>query len=245
MKISQYLEQKKNRLGISQQQRIPCSTCLQPSGWCYCDQIQPFDSKITFAILLHPLERRRRIATGRMSHLLLKNSLLIQGYKYSDDSKVNALIENPSFHCVMLCLGENAKEIDKLSEIEKKQICPTGKKLLVFVVDGTWGTASKTVRLSENLNKLPRICFTPSTPSQFRVRQQPKENCYSTIEAIHQTIELLGSSQGFDIKSRDHDKLLSVFDSFVTKQVEYLQELKRKYGKLQYRRTIKKTPKVV
>ncbi|MCC7459832.1 MAG: DTW domain-containing protein [Proteobacteria bacterium] len=239
MKLEQYLSNKKTAQSQTPQ-RIRCVRCLQPTAWCYCSLIQPFDSGIKFVILLHPLERRRRIATGRMSHLLLQNSLLIQGYKYTNDPKIDALIADPQYHCVLLCLGDNAKNLDVLSPEEKKDLCPDGKKLLVFVVDGTWGTASKTVRLSENLNQLPRICFSPVTPSMFRVRQQPQKNCYSTIEAIHRTIDLLGDSQGMDMQARIHDRLLSVFDAFVSKQVQYLKDLKERTGSLQYRRTYRK-----
>jgi DTW domain-containing protein YfiP len=70
-----------------------------------------------------------------------------------------------------------------------------------------------------NLKTLPRICFTPVTPSQFQVRKQPKPFCYSTIEAIHHTIELLGPSFGFDLASRAHDNMLEVFDSMVDQHI--------------------------
>lgn len=178
--------------------------------------------------MLHPLERRRRIASGRMSHLMLKKSHLAFGHTFDEDKKVNELLGNPKYHPVILCLGEKAQNLSFISEKEKKQICPRGKKLLIFVVDGTWGTASKTIRLSKNLRDLPRICFTPTTPSRFRVRRQPKEGCYSTIEAIHHTIDLLGESQGYKVKSRKHDRLLNVFDSFVAQQANYVSELKKR-----------------
>ena len=84
------------------------------------------------------------------------------------------------------------------------------KTPLILVVDGTWNTARKMLRLSRNLHSVPRICFTPVRPSRFRVRKQPHPNCYSTIEAIHQTLELLGPSQGFDILTGRQSRLLRV-----------------------------------
>ena len=109
------------------------------------------------------------------------------------------------------------------------------KKLTVFVIDGTWATARKMVRLSTNLHALPRICFTPPAPSNFRVRKQPKAECYSTIEAIHHTIELLGESRGFPVAERGHDHLLRVFDWMVTRQLEFI-EASRSQGPSRYRR---------
>lgn len=213
-----------------------CKTCLQPKDWCYCKNIRPIDCGLEFVILLHPLERRRRIASGRMSHLLLKNSHLAYGHTFSDDKVVKKLLSNPKYFPMILCLGNNAKNLSTMSNQEKKGMIPLDKIPLIFVVDGTWGTASKTVRLSTNLRLLPRICFTPERPSGFRVRTQPKENCLSTLEAIHQTIELLAGTRGFDVKSRKHDHMLDVFNGFVAQQADYVRNLKEKNGGLKPRK---------
>lgn len=101
--------------------------------------------------------------------------------------------------------------------------------LAVIVIDGTWATARKMMRLSVNINRLPRVCFTPPTPSNFRIRKQPKVECYSTIEAIHHTIELMGgcgggiapmASDGDAWAARAHDILLDVFDQMINRQIE-------------------------
>lgn len=173
-----------------------------------------------FVILTHPIEvKRRRITTGRMAFLSLQNSHIIMGHDYSDDPKVNQLLNEAQRHCVLLYPDARSLNLSFIDSAAR-QLCPPNKRLTVFVVDGTWATARKTVRLSENLNRLPRICFSPERPSGFRVRQQPRHECHSTIEAIHQTIELLGPSRGFDIHSRLHDRLLTVFEKMVNRQIE-------------------------
>jgi len=203
--------------------RTLCVSCLQPVFSCYCRHIKKFDSKINFVILIHPLEWRRRIATGRMSHLCLENSRLIQGYSYSESKPVNKILSDPLNYSVVLYPGSGSINISSIDCEAKNHLFPSdkkqAKKLVVFVIDGTWSTASKMVRRSDNLMALPQICFTPPKASNFRVRKQPKANCYSTIEAIHEVIELLGESQGFDIKSRKHDGLIHVFDQMVEKQL--------------------------
>jgi hypothetical protein len=52
------------------------------------------------------------------------------------------------------------------------------------------------------------------------VRKQPAQECYSTIEAIHHTIELLGPSCGFSVAQREHDRLLFIFDKMVSRQLD-------------------------
>lgn len=178
-----------------------------------------------FVVLIHPIERRRRIATGRMSHLCLENSELIIGEDYSHDPKVNSILKDPNYHPVMLYPGVGSTDISELAAHDRSAIFPQNKKLAVFVIDGTWNTARKMVR-SQNLRNLQRICFTPSAPSSFRVRKQPKEGCVSTIEAIHESIELLGSHAGFDVSTRKHDNLLFVFDQLVENQLKFITEVK-------------------
>ncbi len=195
--------------------RENCSVCTLSKRTCFCHLVKSFDSKIIFAILIHKLEIERKIATGTMSHLILKNSFLLPGCDYSDDEEVNKLIDNPENHCVVLYPGKGSLN---LSHEKVKSCFPKEKSLVIFVVDGTWATARHTMRLSENLKNLPRITFDPK-PSTFRIRKQPKVECCSTVEAIHRTIELLGDSQGYDLESRAHDNLLEVFDYMVETQI--------------------------
>lgn len=240
MDVQRYLERRQQINEQKPKYRELCTVCIQPKFSCYCEHIRSFDAKIDFVVLIHPIEVHRRIATGRMSHLTLQNSHLIMGQDYSENFQVNALLEDPSRHCVMLYPGRNSQNLTPLSEPERSRLFPQGKKLTVFVIDGTWATARRTVRQSKNLQALPRICFSPEKPSSFRVRKQPHAACYSTIEAIHHTIELVGQSQGFDTSSREHDKLLYVFDKMVERQLEFIKLSEGKPGALRYRRDRKK-----
>ncbi len=94
------------------------------------------------------------------------------------------------------------------------------KNIVIFVIDGTWRTAKKMINQSPCLNTLPRISFTPPAPSRFHVRKQPRPECYSTIEAIHHTIELLGPVRGFPLGERRHDSLLFAFENMVRRQLD-------------------------
>jgi DTW domain-containing protein YfiP len=199
--------------------RLYCRTCVRPGVHCYCGQIRRFDPRAQFVILIHPIEQRRQIATGRMAHLSLENSILIPGDDYSQDAQVNRLIADAKNHCVILFPGPAAANLTALTESARADLFPVAKKLVIFVIDGTWNTARKTMHLSEILKQLPRICFSPSVPSQFQVRRQPAPECYSTIEAIHHTIELLAPSLGLPARDRSHDQLLKTFKWMVDTQL--------------------------
>lgn len=196
--------------------RLRCTHCLQPEFSCFCEWLRPFDPGIDFVILIHPIEiKRRRLTTGRMAHLTLLGSHLIMGQVYTHDDRVNALLADPTRNCVMLYPGKRSANlsimpIEARSELRRD---PT-RRLTIFVIDGTWATAKKTVNQSLNLLHLPRICFTPPGPSNFRVRKQPNGECYSTIEAIHHTIELFGPAP-----TRPHDSLLESFDRMIDREL--------------------------
>ena len=198
--------------------------------------VKKFDCGINFVLLIHPIEVKRRIATGRMSHLCLENSFLIKGQNYTDNNLVNERLADASCHSVILYPGIQSENISKLSNLERADLFPKNKKLQIFVIDGTWATARKMVRQSLNLLNLPRISFTPEKPSNFRVRKQPSSVCYSTIEAIHHTIDLLGDSQGFTTSNRAHDGLISVFNFMVENQLEFIKKSNLNPRESAYRR---------
>ncbi len=209
------------------QARPFCWNCRQPSGGCFCAHVRAFDPAMSFVILIHKIESRRRIATGRMSHLMLKSSKLIEGDCFENNPHVNSLMADPEVFPVVLYPGSGSIDVSKLALDDQAAIVPPHRRLLIFVIDGTWATARRTMRLSSNLARLPRVCFSPVRESQFKVRKQPAANCVSTIEAIHHTIELLGDSQGFETATRAHDGLLEVFSFMVERQSAFVPALNR------------------
>ncbi len=222
--LQDYLENRQRLQQSKPVYRKICITCNSPEFSCYCEAIQTFDPKIQFVVLIHPIEYFRRIASGRMSHLVLQGSHLIKGQDYSFDEKVNQILQDPQNHCMILYPGIRSTNMSTMSDNNRAELFPKKKKITVFVIDGTWATARKTVRQSTNLQNLQRICFSPLAPSNFRVRKQPAAHCVSTIEAIHQTIELMGPHCGFETASREHDRLLNAFDYMVERQLEFVKK---------------------
>lgn len=231
MTIQDYLQRRKECTDSQAKYRDFCLTCRQPGFSCYCEGIEVFDPGVKFVILNHPIEMRRRIATGRMSHLCLKDSELIVGHDYTLNSRVNEIISDPTLHSVILYPGQSSTNLTQIPKLERTSLFPKDKKLAIFVIDGTWATARQTASRSQNLKALPRICFTPPAPSTFRVRKQPSKFCYSTIEAIHHCLDLLApvrlaeldsssSSPLASESSRQHDILIRLFNRMVERQLE-------------------------
>jgi|RhiMetdeSRZDD1v2_1073273.scaffolds.fasta_scaffold576339_2 DTW domain-containing protein YfiP len=202
--------------------RSSCLRCRRPLAACYCTFVKPFESKPRFVILTHPKEAKHSFGTGRMAYLCIRNSLRIEGADFSEDEATNRMIQDPDLFSVVLYPGPGATNLSMVPASQRAAFVPTGRELNVFVLDGTWKTAGKMIRLSRNLQVLPLVCFVPPTPSAFRIRRQPHPDFYSTIEAIHHVIDLFAPTENENpAKPRPHDNLLAVFGTAVSRQLYY------------------------
>ena len=169
--------------------RVTCYRCLRPHSACLCEHIKALPTHAQFIFLMHPKElKKEKAATGRLTHLCLTNSKIIDGINFTLHPKLNKLIEDENNFVVVLYPGDQAKNLSR-GEFYHSEI--KNKKLVIIVIDGTWATAKKMMKQSKNLHSLPRICFTPEKPSEFLIKQQPHELCLSTIESVHLLIQNL------------------------------------------------------
>jgi DTW domain-containing protein YfiP len=153
-----------------------------------------------------------------MAHLSLGNSLLVEGVDFSADRRIHGELYSPKGFPVLLFPGKASINLSRQSPEERMALVPAGRRLIVFVLDGTWKSVRKMLRLSQNLASLPMICFEPTLPSNYRIRRQPKAHCYSTIEAIHHVLDLFAACGS---TRPAHDNLLTVFRSVIDRQLTY------------------------
>jgi DTW domain-containing protein YfiP len=156
-----------------------------------------------------------------MAHLSLINSRWFEGVDFSQHPQVNREIADGANAPMLLFPSRQAVNLSHLTITERKQLTAGPRAPLVFVLDGTWKSVRKMLRLSDNLRRLPTICFQPSMPSAYGFRREPRPECYSTIEAIHHVIELFRDPDCADETVRRHDGLLKSFHFMVARQLAY------------------------
>lgn len=200
--------------------RALCKKCRKASQTCYCSRILPFASNPQFVILIHPKENRKRIGTGRMTHLCLSNSILVEGVSFDKNETVNQILSDPDNWPVVLYPGKDAVDITENARTKMAHLVPPRKKLVVIVIDGSWTCAKKMLKVSGNLQRLPQISFVPPHRSIYEIRRQPKEFCFSTVEAVHLIIEQLGG--------KGHENLLDVFRFMIAQQLSHLAHPKQR-----------------
>jgi len=192
-----------------------CYVCYRAKKACLCPFIETIDTKVTIVLLMHPKEaKKERLGTGRLAHACLPHSQIIIGVNFSKDSAVNGIIDDPHNACFLLYPGD--KSIDLSNQAlppEKVQ----GRQLVVFLIDGTWATAKKIMRLSTNLHPLPRLSFKLQWRSRFSFKHQPGKYCLSTIECIYYLLDSLCRSPGYELNGK-HRVLIKVLDELVNYQ---------------------------
>jgi len=165
---------------------------------------------------MHPKEaKKQKVGTGRVSSLLLTNSEIIIGINFTENKQVNSYLESNKYQCFVLYPGELALNLsNKESSLHSLK---TYKENIIFVIDGTWPCAKKIMKLSTNINSLPRICFTPSKQSRFVIKHQPDKYCLSTIEALYFTIDSL-IQRDLEKKDLPYQQMMDILDYMVKYQ---------------------------
>lgn len=188
--------------------RETCYRCFWPKAICWCPTIQPMATRTKFVFLMHPKEfKKEKASTGRLTHLCLADSVIHMGIGFDGHDAVQALIADPQNFPVLLYPGTEAKNLST-GALSAGDL--GGRRLVVFLLDATWSGARKMLRLSGSLQRLPRIMFTPTSPSRYVIKQQPQDGCLSTLEATHELLLALERS-GLDAYPLP-EQMLGLFD---------------------------------
>jgi hypothetical protein len=128
--------------------RERCYRCFWPKALCWCDSIRPMPTRTKFVFLMHPKEYKdQRTGTGRLTHLCLADSELHMGIGFDEHEAVQALIRDPANLPMLLYPGPQARVLP--GGLQPEELA--GRRLVVFLLDGTWACAAKMLRLSPSL----------------------------------------------------------------------------------------------
>ena len=164
---------------------------------------------------MHPKEyKKEKNGTGFMTKLQLENSEIIVGVDFTNNKRVNEILSNEK-NSFLLYPG---KENFNLSVRESSEINSfMGLNPHIFLIDGTWPCARKMLKLSKNLQELPRVSFDNDIKSKFIIKQQPESLCLSTIESVYTVLNLLKEG---DVEQCDTKEFLLPFEKMIAYQLE-------------------------
>jgi len=201
-------------MGSAVETRETCYHCYRPLRLCLCSSVKPIQTATKFVILMHPKEfKKTKNGTGRLTHLSLPNSELYIDVDFSDHNAVNTLIDDKNNCCYLLYPSHDSLTLNT------QKIDLQNKQLVIFILDSTWPCSMKMLRLSRNLQRLPKLSFTHTKCSQFQIKEQPKDFCLSTIESTLTILELLNAHEIENIDDTAFEPFLEPFLSMVEYQI--------------------------
>ncbi|WP_078933333.1 tRNA-uridine aminocarboxypropyltransferase [Treponema porcinum] len=192
-----------------------CQMCFRPANFCLCKYTKEIDSGVKFVFLMHPKEyRKQRTGTGRLAKISLKDSEILVGIDFSQNTRLQALLNDPRYFPVLLYPGEDAWNVKKEGFVQ----AAGGRILLAIIIDATWFCSRKVIQHSLFLLDLPKLSFAGEYRSIFTFKREPKPECVSTIETCYYLIKELQSA-GLAEKSADPEPLMTVFKQMITDQL--------------------------
>ncbi len=180
-----------------------------------CSYIKAIKTKTKFIILMHTHEFKKiKNGTGHFTHLSLENSELYVGVEFSNHNAVNALINDKNNNCYVLYPS------DESLVLNETPFPSNGKQNVIFLIDSTWHNATKLLRDSPNVQSLPKVSFTHTKNSEFKIKEQPMDLCLSTIESTLCVLELLTLNGSEELSVSDLEGFLEPFRKMVEYQLK-------------------------
>ncbi len=159
------------------------------------------------------------VSTCRLAHLSLSNSEMHVAMRPEGVPRLEALVKQSG--TMVLFPGPGSIDVRDL-------VIPPPT---LVVVDGSWINARKLVQRSPLLAALPRLGFTPSQPTNYRIRKEPAAHCLSTIEAVAYVLAQLEPDpidweprEGEEGRAERFSTILGSFTRMVDLQIEHIHE---------------------
>ncbi len=152
-----------------------CPRCLLPQRVCLCAAIPTIETRTRVLIVRHHLERHRSSNSGRLAHLALTNSEIVDHGVAGQPATLSPL--------------EGAWLL--YPEGEPVTACPVPPPRQLIVLDATWSQARRMFRKLDALRGLPTLRLPDVPVSRARLRESPGPGRVSTIEAIAAALRLL------------------------------------------------------
>lgn len=184
---------------------LSCPHCTKPPALCICDRVEAIDTRLRIVILQHPQENDAVLGTAPLVALTLPKATIRVGLSWASLDHATGLTEANRERWAVLAgvklgvtlpdevRGQPVVVIDRKGRVrDLKRHGLDG----IIVLDGTWSQAKTLWWRNAWLLKLPRIVLTPREPSMYgRLREEPRRDFVSTLEAIADVLPALGESE--------------------------------------------------
>lgn len=122
-------------------------------------------------IVQHPAERKHAFNTARLVQRMLGGAHLHIAWPHGARMTARVPLADDA---VLLFPGDDARPLDAWTRPPSQLV----------VLDGTWTQVKRLRHDNPWLHDLPLLGLSPTTPSRYRIREEPAAHCLSTLEAV-------------------------------------------------------------
>nr|WP_283165369.1 tRNA-uridine aminocarboxypropyltransferase [Shewanella litorisediminis] len=191
-----------------------CVKCHFPIRVCLCNAISPVAAHTRVWVLQHPSEVDHGKNSARLLPLILDTARIFVGESEADFTPLRQQLKAENLAPVLVYPADDG-EVFSLPSVGGQ---PESRVLLLL--DGTWRKALKMYHLNPWLHSLPKLAFTPDSPSAYRIRKASRSDSLSTLEAAACALAQL--EPGLDIRP-----MLQCFDAMISRRLEAMPEAVR------------------
>jgi DTW domain-containing protein YfiP len=152
-----------------------CARCLLQQRVCICADVPTIVTRTQVVIVRHHLEQNRSSNSGRLAHLALPNSVIV------DHGGTGGAAVLPPLEGAWLLFPEG-KPVDAAPIPPPRQL---------IVLDATWAQARRMYRKINGLRGVPLMRIPDMPMPSERLRASPGPGRVSTIEAIARALRLV------------------------------------------------------
>jgi DTW domain-containing protein YfiP len=152
-----------------------CPRCLLQQRVCLCSDVPTVATRTHVVIVRHHRELHRSSNSGRLAHLALPNSEIVEHGGPGGFARLGA--------------REGAWLLFPAGE--PRTVAPEPPPKQLIVLDATWSQARKMYQKLDELRGLPILRLPDVAANRSRLRAQPSPDRVSTIEAIAAALRLL------------------------------------------------------
>lgn len=190
--------------------RARCQRCWRPQPLCWCADLPTVATRTRVVVLQHPHERTHPFGTARLLRLCLPTASVHvpwAGFTGTLEQRVDVPPDT-----VVLYPRPDAPLLDEL---------PGPPPSTLLLLDATWAHARRLYRENGWLQALRHARLVPAAPSRYRIRQEPRADYVSTVEAAVQALRLL------EPDTPDLEALLHAFDRMIDRQIGHAADVVR------------------
>lgn len=186
--------------------RPRCLDCLRPIAMCRCAELPRVPTRTRIVVLQHPHERVHPFGTARLVRLCMPNASVhvpCPGFRGTLAEPVDVPPD-----AAVLYPHPDAADLASLPAAEHPST--------LIALDGTWAHAKRLYRDNTWLHARRHVRLTPSAPSRYRIRREPRPDYVSTLEAIVAALRIV------EPDCRGLDDLLAAFDRMIDQQLAHV-----------------------